>query len=716
MYWPDTNTGVTTQPPRKPVISAIRQYFTEGGPGQVPTVPGPDWFNAVTNELLNILAAAGIDPSKVDDDQLAEAIGKIAIDATANYRRVSPRDYGGKDDYDGTSGTNNLDSFKQAFEALNAVGGGDLYLPKVGTGKYFISGDDSTPVQFPVRICADEGVSIYISYSGGQGNSPLVNTTNLTADRQVSLNFVNFGFTTFIGENVQKDLGEILPTVNNGDGVFSMPFSLAGSDFKVLRLLDINTAISPVSSSSDSLVYAGAGVPTAGVISAAAGDEVMALLSAVPGGVFFAGVITQNGYCYVSQDSGTGAVSLVDSTNGLPPILNGLQYALLNQQRDLFNNAILSVKVTSDRSFSVLVNGLSVASYATRSPVVGICFGSENIAVNVSVSQMSKVVGRSFGGSKPLKIVVSGDSISDNDVQYSWVKYLPMLLGSAGVSVADINNIAVGGQTALQQYNLLQTVGVGYDVCLIQVGVNDVQARTNFSNFVTTIQNMVSYCKSVGMVPIVGIPTAFYSKAEAIANGQNGGQDTQNNASLHTYRALLVRAVAAAGGLVNLEPMKAFGAMTAKWLSLTPYSVSDRIVVDNIHPSPYGSIMLAHGWARSVIGYLTRPDTSSKEQAEQMPSAWLSSGFGLLSKPFIKCRKFTGVLSLHASNNNDGAVAFALPPSIKIDAVKMLPVTAVNASNLPVGSANMYVGLDGKCYFFNLPAGTTKISLDGVQV
>jgi len=73
-YWPDTGTGVDAQPARKPVQSALRKYFTEGGVGQAPTVPGGDWFNQMTNEILNVLEAAGIEPSKVDDDQLFQAI------------------------------------------------------------------------------------------------------------------------------------------------------------------------------------------------------------------------------------------------------------------------------------------------------------------------------------------------------------------------------------------------------------------------------------------------------------------------------------------------------------------------------------------------------------------------------------------------------------------------------------------------------------------
>nr|MCV5142885.1 hypothetical protein [Escherichia coli] len=74
----------------------------------------------------------------------------------------------------------------------------------------------------------------------------------------------------------------------------------------------------------------------------------------------------------------------------------------------------------------------------------------------------------------------------------------------------------------------------------------------------------------------------------------------------------------------------------------------------------------------------------------------------------------SGLISLHATNINDGSVAFTLPPSFKVDSVKMLAVTGTNSSGLPVGVCNLYVGTDGKCYFFNIPAGVTQVSMDGV--
>lgn len=78
MFWPDRGSGVPVEPARRPVASAVRQYFTEGGAGQAPTVPGGDWFNQITNEVLNVLSAAGIEPSKADDDQLLLAIKIIS--------------------------------------------------------------------------------------------------------------------------------------------------------------------------------------------------------------------------------------------------------------------------------------------------------------------------------------------------------------------------------------------------------------------------------------------------------------------------------------------------------------------------------------------------------------------------------------------------------------------------------------------------------------
>lgn len=81
MFWVDNGTGVTAPPTIPPLQSPVRQYFTEGGQGLQPSIPGGDWFNMVTNELLAVLTVAGITPNKTDHSQVVKAIQAIAFSA-----------------------------------------------------------------------------------------------------------------------------------------------------------------------------------------------------------------------------------------------------------------------------------------------------------------------------------------------------------------------------------------------------------------------------------------------------------------------------------------------------------------------------------------------------------------------------------------------------------------------------------------------------------
>lgn len=91
MFWMDNPSGVQQAPVVKPVHSQTRLYFTEGGNGQTPSYPGDEWFNMVTDELLNVVTEAGLTPEKATRTQLAEAIKAIitsnmAGDASATVK------------------------------------------------------------------------------------------------------------------------------------------------------------------------------------------------------------------------------------------------------------------------------------------------------------------------------------------------------------------------------------------------------------------------------------------------------------------------------------------------------------------------------------------------------------------------------------------------------------------------------------------------------
>lgn len=694
--------------------------------GMVVNHSGEDWYS---NEAANqeepgtglkwtIYTTALASLQKPSTSIINEVITGVFRDLQSrSLDTLSILDFGGKDDDDGSlTTTNNLMAFASYFAYLNSVGGGKMYLPKTVTGGYFINGDDPTPATSPIEIVADEGVYIRIISSGGTTNSPLANN-NVKSNRQILKIQQNFGFSNYTQQNTGALASSNLSNITQGQGVYSEPRTLVGNNFVVIDLADPSNTITPITTVSDSISFSGTGKDIAAVKAARVGDETFALISNPTAGIFFAGVLTANGHSYYSQNSGTQAVMLVDSTAGLSPLVTGVQYTLMNQQRDLFNNSLLSVRIISSRKYSVLCNGLVIGTYNTRSNITGAMFGTSQINGTTSVSQFSSVITNSKGGSKPLRIVALGDSISDNDVQYSPYRLMSSILQSQGLQLAELNNLSKAGELAGQQYVRLQTIGVGYDYCLVQIGVNDIQGSTSFASFSQTIIDICTYAKSVGMTPIVGIPTQFYSLAEANANGQTGGQNTANNQIGYTYRALLIRAVASVGGLINLQSIKNQGALTASWLSANVTGVqTDSMLVDNIHPTPYAAMMLGLGWSESVLGALHRLDDSESQPFESVPTNWMRNGFGVTSRPTIKVFKLAGKVHFDGATSPEGNPFMQLPKHLRPTEVKVKAVTCFAASGLPSGVASLYIGVDGNCYGFNIPALTVSLSLDAVDL
>ncbi len=92
MYHVDNKTGVSTMPEIPPSESTLPQWFTEGGPGEEPTIPGSATWNIWQAELLNILAAAGVAPNKFKLNQIAESIG-LLIDSGIEDAGLSPANH-----------------------------------------------------------------------------------------------------------------------------------------------------------------------------------------------------------------------------------------------------------------------------------------------------------------------------------------------------------------------------------------------------------------------------------------------------------------------------------------------------------------------------------------------------------------------------------------------------------------------------------------------
>ncbi|EIF0505147.1 phage tail protein [Escherichia coli] len=79
MFHVDNPTGVPVMPPVAAEYSKTTLYFTEGGNGIPPTYPGPDWFNIMQSEMLEILRQANIKPDKNTTNQIMTALKKLFI-------------------------------------------------------------------------------------------------------------------------------------------------------------------------------------------------------------------------------------------------------------------------------------------------------------------------------------------------------------------------------------------------------------------------------------------------------------------------------------------------------------------------------------------------------------------------------------------------------------------------------------------------------------
>lgn len=121
MYHVDNKTGVATMPDIPPSESTVPQWFTEGGPGEEPTIPGSTTWNIWQAELLNILAAAEVVPDKFKLNQIAESIGILIANGIENAELLP-----------GTSYKPRTDSLNTQERAVEIISNKDMNTCKAG--------------------------------------------------------------------------------------------------------------------------------------------------------------------------------------------------------------------------------------------------------------------------------------------------------------------------------------------------------------------------------------------------------------------------------------------------------------------------------------------------------------------------------------------------------------------------------------------------------
>ena len=193
MYFVDNNSAVPVMPAVKPVVSSTPLFFTEGGNGVPPTWPGPDWFNIVQTELLNLLKEAGMDPDKVNHAQLLAAMKALFLTRSNPFGDIA------------------ADGPAAIAQALSNLGLGDAASKNVGTTAGTVAAGDDSRIVNAVQPSNHGLCNAYVNFSG-VGGATIRNSHNVSSVTRISAGRYKISFATPMSN------ATYVPMLTIGDG------------------------------------------------------------------------------------------------------------------------------------------------------------------------------------------------------------------------------------------------------------------------------------------------------------------------------------------------------------------------------------------------------------------------------------------------------------------------------------------------------------------
>jgi lysophospholipase L1-like esterase len=624
---------------------------------------------------------------------------------------VSIQDVGGSDDWNGSGGTNNF----AAFELLCAKAPITIRLPRTNTGVYMLSGTTALMTTAGVVLDIDEGVRIHI-----KAGRTAVNVPGLKTTRYLNIYHEDLRYSTPLGPRMYEKPSEKSSFMSANAGELHKPISLdftldsysaklsAWPNGNLVRYAPSAVAAASVTHAAPGSVFAGT------LVSVVPGDQIHAELTA---SAFYPGVMlkTDTGWMVVWHEIGTNALKSMELVAGAGAGKTYQQSLLLNASYSL-ENAMVGLSVHDEKSFSLLVNGIAIKRLNTVGNIQAAGWSGGFGPGSFTIANPVLFRNKRTSGVKPLKVVTIGDSISETTTTLRSHFELAMqyLTGMGGFQLDTLTNLAVAGHTSSNQVTVLGATPIaGYDYCLIQIGVNDIQSEAALTTLTTNIETMVAYCRDNYVTPIVGLPTMWYSRAAAQAFGQDGALTDNNNATIGKgYRLTLLRKLSDLGVYANMGVLEDEGAVIASLLGLAG---ADQLLVDNIHPTVYGSMLMGYSWAKALAAHITAAPVDIVP-ATFMETAWFTNAPGTVPSYTARDGVFTtmGYLSIDAATWVNGSVVATLPKRLRPPAPVNQVVQCFNSSVAPLaGPALIQIGVDGTIRVYLLVTGTAFISFSG---
>ncbi|MBE5226698.1 hypothetical protein IG611_15240 [Pectobacterium sp. A535-S3-A17] len=658
------------------------------------------------------------------------------------------RDHGGVDDWNGSTGTNNF----SAFVAATATRPCRVYLPYTNTGVYYIDGSSSLSDVEGVEYISEPGVEIHtpsdsisniIRKPGSKSNRHLPIGVGGTSAFMHGISdgmFNRPSEKTFIGSELS---GECFVPGRLRFNAFHAPIYVHTSG--AWPDMSLNFSSDGIAVSSDEYLtvdsplesqYIGTMFPVV------PGDSIRGSCRPVTGNANYGdsdtGVIVEidTGFVIATMQPAGTALTVRERSAYGDQILTSVDLNKLNIKPYKFQFSMLGVIVYDANRFGIIVNETVVYTYQTKRGIIsaGLVRGYSTAASKYNIGFLSRIVGKRSFAVPYIDVVCIGDSTADRDVAVeSQFEFAAQYLsGISGCQINKLTNLAVRGQASSQQKAILLATDItGYDLCLIQIGINDIQGGTGAATLATNVLAMITYCRTNGVEPIVSIPAMFYTRADIIDSGVDAhghiGQASGNSANGSEYRLRLMQMLSDQNVFYNSMTTSAFGMVTPELLGMGDRV--DPVVMDNIHPSIFGSKLLGMAWARTITAYYLRLTDSLRRGvtvapaalsgALRIPKRYFTGNAGVISTPFYSVSGSQLSLSYYLSRGGEswdnatpvGVLPLRLRPMFE-QTFYSVPCHTVSGVIVPVSGATpvlVVIATNGNIYIRGITSSADYI-------
>lgn len=529
-----------------------------------------------------------------------------------NLQSVSIQMYGGKDDWNGTSGTNNATALANIISDF--PNGCRIRAPKTvtGTGIYLLNSSSGSSDMSKFVLDTDPSVSFW--HIGT--NTPLIGP-GLVVTRPVSIRRATYNDYFYLSPMSYGEVSGKPYSMSAGDGEAPIGERIitSASNTMQFKAVSFSTgAITDTAASTDGNTatignISGTGF-SVGTVAIRPGQEVQANVTLPSNtGKICAYVETEGGWVIFAQDAVTpGVITRWVFLEGFPIQSVALGTPFGDNPAYNFNMSELSIKVHSPRSFSLLVNHVEISRMDDQnltSDILRAGWGAGQVGnVNpVYISYPVRLRNNRTYGMRPLRVAIVGDSTSTFANPFSAFNHMRRnVAGVGGIQFKTILNQAIAGQTSLQQRDIVnatdyQALG-GFDFMFVDLGIND--SNTSAADYVQAHVDIINRCSTFNIIPIIALPAMYYNQADAAPYGQTGAGSAGAD-RIAVLRNQLARKLAELNVQIALLPMQNMGAALPSMLTnpnLNP------VWQDNVHQSNFGGEVKGMGWAQALVGYL----------------------------------------------------------------------------------------------------------------